>query len=277
MSEEIAFPLQLWINTPEYKKLLDDAQEVIQQFHEEHKKKYGHSIYLRLERVNKDGEPLLWLNGRGFHFNSKIKASDALKTVLKEGPFGWYTINELKEFMNGTGRVVERSMWSCGFKKSQSNPSIWLRRKQNEKNSIGGAFSDDASNLANNTFNTSELERITSLLEIPADKYKEGKTYSLQAGKNNMIYVSMITNPFAGFTTESLGKLTHMLYKKSHIAPEQGEYVLKAKNILLQNEQKAMYIQALKEEKPVHETVWPVIVSHDNLYKLANSLASKLR
>ncbi len=269
MAERREFPLVVWEGTEEFKQEYEQAR---QRFRDISENLYGRGFKctaLGNLRMDSEGYPEVWLNDNKPCYGS-CKTEDAIKSALMYGDTGWWTLDELEQFAEGTGPIFERAMWDLGYKRNKRDPTKWAQKRK-----------DDGRPQFNRQKQIEEiageeLERLNQLWAFPNESAGVGKTYNIQVGKRGMIYVALKVNPFAGTTTETLWMLGDQIRNRGHIAKQQEGFYIDAKNVRL-SEQEGIYIKAVKPDASYAECIWPVQTPTEKIYDLAEDLVSRVK
>jgi len=291
MSKERRFPLIIWEQTEEFKKLLDEAEQKRKELVRKWKEKYGGDAYVGPVELNmsEDGEPIFWINnfgsfhtGRFYGKKRKWSAEEALQNALKYGDTSWCTLTELKLLIVGKGPLLKRAMRDCGFRPSKRNPNRWVRitpseekkeREEYQKN-WEKEYKEEELRRWPPVFGK-ELEKLNQLWVLPNEWAGLNRTYRIQVNKKGLIYVYLEVNPFSATRTEDLDWFGRMLRNRGHIAKQQNGFYIEARNITLGKE-KGVYIKAMMPDNSFIECVWPHQIPQPKIYDLAEDLVSRV-
>ena len=269
MSKARKFPLIIWQETKEF-----------QQEYEQVKKRFG-TIAERLSSIgfkctflgnlsmNIDGNPQVWLNDNKPCYRY-YKIEDVIKTALRHGDSGWWTLDELEQFIDLKGPIFESAMWDLGYKKNKIDSIKWVQHRKNDQR--------PQFNRQNQIeeITRKELERLNELWVL---KNKDSESYGIDkylgVGARGLIYTSL-RNPLTVNCIEySCPLKTIFSYDEGHIAKQQAGFYIDAKNVLLSG-QKGIHVKAVKPDKNYVECIWPVQIPKKELFYLAENLFSKV-
>ena len=282
MSKERKFALIVWEQTEEFKREIQEAEK---RFVNIRKKLFARGFectYLGSLRMNKDCEPEIWLNDNRNIYKDNWTLEEAIAEALEHGDTGWWTLDELEQFVEGKGPIFEEAMWNLGFRRHKKNPNKWARRNPRDRynpNEYGDPHSrrwEQKHKIEYLEPTKGELERLNQLLVLPNEDAGLNKTYWIQVNKRGLIYVELQVNPFSAKRTEDLGWFDEMLRNRGHIAKQQNGFYIEARNITLGKE-KGVYIKAIRPDNSFIECVWPHQIPQPKIYDLADDLVSRVR
>jgi len=265
------FPLMLWEETEEFKKYISEAEHRFLDIRKRLDSRGFRCTYLGDLRISAEGKPEVWLNSSNPVPARRIKdAPMALELANKYGSSSWWTLDELEHFSNGQGIIIERAMWDLGYRKHKQKIYTWAKVKKNDTlTSI--AEQKDISVVVGE-----EYERLQPLWTFQNEFSGVGKTYQIQVGKRGLIYISLMVNPFAGSTYETMWMLGNQSRRRGHLAEQQQGFNLLSKNVQLHGEH-GVYIKATKPDTTFQEFVWPTNLPSSKLYDLAHDLVSRIK
>ena len=280
MQEERKFPLMVWEATGEYREEYEKAQERFENIRERLYKKNFECTALFSLQFDINGYPEVWLNSSSGGYRGKWTVEEAISHAVRHGDTGWWSLDELEQFVHGKGPIFEEGMWELGFRRHKLNPEKWARLESKEKGE-GSLLRQKRWHEKNDriygTVSDDKAKELIDLLTLPNEFVGLGKTYSIQVGKRGMVYIELEANPFAGTTTETLYILGNQLSNKGHIATWQDGYHLNAANLKL-GKKDVVYIEAMTSDKKSNvERVWPSQIAAEKIYDLADDLVSKVK
>ena len=281
MVVENKFPLTLWEQTDEYKTELATAQERFKQLATQLRNKNKQSPSLDVTFAD-NCIPAVWINGHQ-PLSNRWNADEAFNSAKRHGTFGYFRVDDLEDFLEDEGFVVEEAMDSLGFRRHRKDPSRWAKKQKQDK--IETPYHRKWGILFGKEYETPDREertRLTELLTVKNVNTQLGKTFSISVGRSGLIFVALDANPFAGHSAQTLGELSAQLAQKAHISKNQEGFDIQARNIKLCHRPEtgcnynAVHIVATRSDKTIGEVVWPAIVSLETLLNITTSFRDKL-
>jgi len=271
MGEQKEFPLAIWQNTEEYKKEYEMADG---KFRDIYKKLHGRGFtctYLGDLRADSDGYLEVWLNpNMPWNAYKQIEnPEDAIPFAMKHGGCGWWRLNDLEEFANGRGPILERAMWDLGYRQNKIDSTKWAKKMKGDMLQYNSQKKIDE-------ITGEELERLNQLWAFKNENAGVDCTYNIQVGERGLIHVALNYNPFNGSTTETLWVLGAQARNRGHIAKQQNGFYIEAKKVLL-DKQEGIHIKSIKPDKSYSECIWPIQTPTQKLYALADDLVSRVK
>lgn len=262
------FPLIIWEGTEDYKEHYRTAQARLAKLGRPHQE----------IKFDEDG-PVIWINGSS-SARYRWTVESALDESKKRGATGWWTVDEMEQFAQGEGLMVEEAMWDKGFRRHKSNPLAWAIRDKK------GGLSPRV-RAYNNRIEQSfpqvpedEIEQLRSQVVLPNEPCLLGRTFYLQVGINGMIFVTLDINPFVS-RTEDLHLLVEQEAQRAHICRAQDCFGIRARNINLLGHETTRFGHMIQVEGVVGGQtqalrVWPSRTTVQGLYTLAGDLLDKV-
>ncbi|MBI4993704.1 hypothetical protein HZC33_01970 [Candidatus Wolfebacteria bacterium] len=272
MSEERVFPLVIYQNTEEYKKLFEEANSKFRNILFKVKAEGFKCTFIGDLRLNKNGQFEFWLNSN-MPYIRRCSIDEAIKYAKKHGYFGWWSNYHFELFSLGYGPIVAYAMERLGFRKHKKDSSRWARARKEEKNQAA-CLKDEAIYLS---LSEKEAERLKNLIIFPNNNVGLDKTFSLIVGEGGMIYIALDVNPFGGLSAETMGSWGSLFTRRGHLAKQQDGFSIEAFNIKL-DEEKMIYIRCVRLDGSIFECVWPTKIpwqGNNGLYDLVSDLAQK--
>jgi len=289
MSEK--FALRVWEGGEEWRGEYDVAQKRFSEIRKRLGEREFICTYLGGLRLDKNCVPEVWLNDNMPLCPDRYckTPEDALHYALKHGTCAWWNLDELSDFADGKGIILEEAMRKIGFRRHKRNPELWARLRGDEK----GKTSERRMNRWKEQHSKQYIEiddeerkRMGGLIAMPNKSAGIGRTYNIEANTRGMIYVELWANPFVGTTAETLWMLGDQINNRGHIHKQQNGFSMEARNVVLYSDPNlvmpngvaadCVYIQAKRDDGREIETVWPGVIPNEKLYDLANDLVGKV-
>jgi hypothetical protein len=266
-----SFPLKLWEQTPEYYQQKEEAEARFKELNQKTRDRHisGHFEDVKFT-VN--GIPTVWRNSSPPYWIRPNSAEYALKLAKEYGATNYFTAEEIEEYIDGEGVMVEMAMDNLGYRKHKRDETKWARKVKkdgDEPTPLRKGHWQKLHGIEYDTPKAPERRRLIGLRVSSNTPTKLGETYSSRVGTNGMIYSRLEYNPFG-----SLSQLAYERVQNAHIAPDQDKYKIRAKNIKLNTNNDydspdGIHILALNEEKLLVEAVWPVTTTGRAIIEMA--------
>jgi hypothetical protein len=276
--------LIVWEQTEAYVNFLREAEEKRQELIRRWRGKYGATSSVgRLEpKMGEDCEAVIWIHDVGSHrFYNTMKrwsAGEALENALRYATYGYSTLSDLEQLIEGRGPLLEKSMEACGFRPHRRYPGKWARQTSADKDASFKEWQKkqrEAEKKRWAVVSQAEQERLSQLwvaLNVPVQL---NQTYAITVNKQGLIYIRLEVNPFSASEIQQLSWFGAMLENRGHIAKEQDGFLIEARNIKLGKE-KGIHIKAVRPDGSFVECVWPHFVGQDSLQTLTADLAMRM-
>lgn len=265
------FPMQVWEASEEFAdvRATDSAraQVAIKDLIRQHRSSAMDDIYYFSNCV-----PAVWRNaGTPYYEKRHVARSEELakESARYSGATGYFSIEALEEFAAGGGVIFDQEMHELGFRPSKVNPDAWAKRKKGE-GKIEAPYRKMWRELHQGDYVEVDEEEVTRLRgikehnEVPIDL---DSTFTVEAGKTGLVYVSLDFNPFQ-VRPERFGRL---LAQRLHIDRSQRGFSMTARNVHLGTEKKPLdvvHIKALTDSGKEIEAVWPNRVRGEVLFDM---------
>jgi len=273
MAEEKEFPLIVWENTAEYKQEYEQAGQRFDDIEKRLRARGFRCTMIGDLTINSDGVPEVWLNENRPLMADRAcrKPEDAIECSLAHGDTGWWSLDDLEQFVQGRGFLFKSAMWDLGYRRSKVKPTKWARKNKGDKEP-----QRDAQRQVEATTGR-ELERLSKLWVMPNENAGLDNTFALSVGKKELIYIRLEFNPFYGGPAEGLSSYYGpRMRARGHIAKQQDGFYIEPREVLL-GEQRGIYVRAVKPDASRVECVWPVRVPKIKLHDLAADLVSRVK
>jgi hypothetical protein len=298
MSPERKFPLVVWEHTQEFQNMRALTEQKRLELAAAWRRKYetatGRRDWMPYvdsvgQDVKEDGIPVFWINnygsfntGRGRSRENNWSADQALQNALAYADTGFCTVDELEQFLQGRGPLLERAMHDCGFRPHKKIPGKWVRRNEREEARVREATKEQRAQ----EHERRDRETWVPLTESEHDRFGQdwlmpnkdeglNNTYAIQMGGNGMIYVRLAINPFSAIRLEQSGWLGAMLRNKGHIARRQAGFYIEGRNVRSDGE-KGVYVKAVRVDQSYVECIWPSKLPQSRIYDLADTFVSRV-
>lgn len=269
-----SFPLKLWQNSDQYAREYEAANVNYTDTLSRLRENGFRCTYIGLDRFDEDGYPEVWINDNMPLGASrwKLPVDRALNMALQHGDTGWWTLDILSSFSEGSGPIMESAMWSLGFRKSKVRQDTWARVKASEKAPNFRGVSQPKTDAVIGE----DAERLRALRVLENSPLKISETYDLTVGARGMIHIRLNYNPFEGHRAEAMGILFQHMRQRGHINPYQDGFCLVPRNVLVGGI-KYIHIIAIQTNGRLVETVWPTRTTPEGLFQIARNLATQIR
>jgi hypothetical protein len=267
------FPLILWEQTEDYARQKAEAEARV------------NAAATALDKQGKRGTdrevqftgnciPVVWRNASYGSLSRPSSVADALKRAESIGATGYYTPEELEDFVEGRGFIVEIGMNDLGFRKHKKIPDRWAKDNK--------AFFPTRYKVweMHNGIDVEEVEgdeaeRLNDMAK-PNEEVIYSRTYSVTSGRSGLIFIDKDTNPFSA----DLSQLARDLAQKAHINRQQEGFVINARNVSVPDSdgerRQLVHIQAVTDDDKVVEVAWPSRTYGQTIVYLAVDLKNKV-
>ena len=126
------FPLVIWEETGEFKQEYEQVKKRFKIVMDRLSDIGFECTYLGNLTMNIDGYPQVLLNDNGSGRCCK-SSEDAIRCALRYGDTGWWTLNELEQFVDSKGPIFESAMWDMGYRKNKIDSMKWTVRSKNDQ------------------------------------------------------------------------------------------------------------------------------------------------
>ncbi|MBI5797471.1 hypothetical protein HZA98_01040 [Candidatus Woesearchaeota archaeon] len=256
----MGFPLRIWDTTQDAKDRYALAQERFSGIMKELRERGFQCTYIGNLRFNKDIEPEVWLNSRGFYPHQKDTRL-VLSYALQYGRSGWWNLDQLEAFSHGEGEMLEMAMWEYGFRRQKKDSSQWTRKRKGDI--LLSEVKPEAPVL-------SEQEKESCVPPLENVPWESERTYFICAGRTGLPYLSLDVNPFL-HNADSLGILGRALANSGSIDSQQEGFTLHARNVRV-DDKRYVHLHTIRNDERELDVLWPSRISVQNIDSLAQSL-----
>ncbi len=274
------FPLKFWQQTPDYDVQYNAAQQRFMDLNEQldQKDMMGVDVDLLGFTVNGVPEAFKGSDSPWDEVGSYGNPKAALETAQFYGARGSYSAEDLEDFINGKGVVVVEEMQRLGFKRPSPESGRWVKLKKGERyvDPEVAAQRDRLYGTDVHEVTGKEADRLRGLIAVDNTATKPGDTYSVEVGRQGLIYVSKDWEMFP----RQPGVWISQFYMHGHINREQDGFNLAARNIVIPGSQSKdlsfVHVTAQTPDQRQQDFVWPVSTYGSVLSDLAVNLRRKV-
>jgi hypothetical protein len=275
--EKDKFPLRLWQNTEEYATEHGKQRERLSEIYGRLRQRGVTCLLLGDLRFNEDGLPEAFLTDSmpSYIKYGCLDQKTAQENAVRYGSRGWWHLDELEEFIAGTGLILEEAMWNLGYRKSRKNKSGWARKTICDLSSLG-PYGQKRWNqrmeksFTDVTLDAGEEARLEALIAGPNDEIILNETFSFTVGKQGMIFADLDLNPFG-----DVDDLAVALKRRCHIARQQEGFAIEAEKVMIKGKP-MIHIRAIRTDGSRVETVWPVRVKQEKIHRMAEGFVKRV-
>ncbi len=271
------FPLILWDETEEYKTEYQAACERFKTLYQKLLDRGFRCTFLGDLKYDQNGDVQVWLNSNPSLYRSDWTAQIAQEKALIHGDTGWWSLDELADFVDGHGLMFECAMWDFGWRRNKLDQTKWtkLSAKEKDKTCPAKITAREEKNKHLFLMMIGRIPQWRKLMVLPNSSAGMNRTYNIRVTTKGMIFIYLWYNSFTASSTEQMGILSVMANKRALIAANQNDFVVKAFNAKL-DEQDVIYIKFMRNDKCILEFIWPSQISACHINQLFDDLACKV-